>query len=47
LEISESFPESVYLLSQIAKYATGRAWTDCPQISEEAIDRIISGTNLE
>ena len=47
LDICDKHPESLYLLSQMIKYAESGNWTDCPEISEEAIERIISGTNLD
>ena len=46
LDICDKHPESLYLFSQMEKYAESGSWADCPEISEAAIASIISGTNL-
>lgn len=47
IDIMAKRPEAEYFISQIVKYASGRNWENSPQISKEAINCIISGTNLE
>ncbi len=47
IDIGAKRPEAEYFLSQIVKYTSCGNWENAPEISEEAINCIISGTNLD
>lgn len=47
MKIDDSLPESMYLLGQMARYAQAGQWQACPEISALAIEKLISGTNID
>ena len=47
LDMNKKFPEATYLLSQMCQYAISGEWENCPEITEDSIEKIISGTNVD
>ena len=45
--IDEKFIESMYFLSKVTEYAVNGDWEDSPQISQDSINKLISGTNID
>ena len=47
LNIDDSIPESRYLLRQMIDYAQSKHWADVPEITPDALERLISGSNID
>lgn len=47
LNLSAELAEARYLLGNMANYAKSRDWADAPEISESAIEKLVSGTNID
>lgn len=47
LKIDDVLPESKYLLHQMIGYAESKNWADAPEITPDALERLISGSNID
>ena len=47
LKIDDALPESKYLLHQMIKYAQSKEWADCPELTPNALESLISGSNID
>jgi hypothetical protein len=47
LNIDDSIPEARYLLRQMIDYAQSKHWADVPEITPDALERLISGSNID